>query len=54
MPPDFEEVQLTPEETVYAFYDARCVKYFDLQEQKQQQQKATLLMEALTVLQQRS
>ena len=45
MPPDFDDVQLTPEETGDAFYDARCVKYFDLQEQKQQQQKATLLME---------
>ena len=48
MPPDFDEVQLTPEETKYAIYDARCVKYFDLQAQKQQQQKAKLLMEALT------
>ena len=54
MPPDFDEVQLPPEETGYAFYDARCVKYFDLREQKQQQQKATLLIEALTALQQRS
>ena len=48
MPPDFDEVQLTPEETEYALYDARCVKYFDLQKQKQQQQKTKLLMEALT------
>jgi DNA replication protein DnaC len=48
MPPDFEEVQLTQEEAEYVLYDARCAKYFDLQEQKQKQQKAKLLMEALT------
>jgi hypothetical protein len=35
MPPDFDEVQLTEEETEYAIWDARCDKYFDLKKQQE-------------------
>jgi len=48
MPPDFDEIALTEEETNYAIYDARCTKYYEEKERKEKQQKAKLLLDCLT------
>ena len=48
MPPDFDEITLTEEETNYAIYDARCTKYYEEKERKEKQQRAKLLLDCLT------
>ena len=48
MPPDFNEIILTPEEVEYAIYDARCEKYFNEKERKEKVKKAKEFMECMT------
>ena len=48
MPPDFNEISLTPEEQEYAIYDARCEKYFVEKERKEKAKKAKEFMECMT------
>ena len=48
MPPDFDEISLTPEELEYAIYDARCGKYFDERDRKEKAAKARELLDCLT------
>ena len=48
MPPDFDEISLTPEELEYAIYDARCGKYFDERDRKEKAAKAKELLDCLT------
>ena len=48
MPPDFDEITLTEEETEYALYDARCEKYFAQKEQIDKERKAKELLDCLT------
>jgi len=46
MPPDFDEVQLTKEETELAIFDARCEKYWELQRKKKLKEKASQMTAA--------
>lgn len=39
MPPDFDSVQLTPEEEKLAIFDARCVKYWNEKKIREENQK---------------
>lgn len=39
MPPDFDEITLTPEEIEYALYDARCEKYYAEKQRKEKEFK---------------
>ena len=48
MPPDFNEISLTPEEQEYAIYDARCEKYFVEKERKEKAKKTKEFMECMT------
>jgi DNA replication protein DnaC len=48
VPPDFDQITLTPEEAEYAIYDARCEKYFAEKERQEKARKARELQEALT------
>lgn len=48
MPPDFDEVQLTPEEEAYAIWDARCGKYFELKAEKERQERIKLISDMRT------
>ena len=48
MPKDFDEISLTPEETEYALYDARCEKYFKQKEIKEKERRAKVLTDCLT------
>lgn len=45
MLPDFDEIMLTEEETGYAIYDARCVKYYEVKDHEEKQQTAQLLLD---------
>ncbi len=54
MPPDFDEVQLTPEEEAYAIWDARCGKYFELKAEKQRQERLQLINDMKTPFTQRT
>jgi DNA replication protein DnaC len=47
MPPDFDEITLTPEETEFALYDARCEKYFAEKELKEKRDKQQKLLDAM-------
>lgn len=46
MPPDFDTVQLTKEETELAVFDARCVKYWKIKDEEKKQNRINVLEES--------